>query len=249
MPTGRQRSRLRLAVAHHAGDDQVGVVEGRAIGVRQGVAQLAALVDRAGRLGRDVAGNAAGPGELAEQPVHAVPAALDGRKAFGVGALQIGVGHQTRSAVPRPDNVDHAEVVLDDQPVQVDVQEIEARRRAPVPQQPRLDVRHRQRDFEQRVLPQVDLTDGQIVRRPPVGIHARHQVGRQRGGVDQGLPHRRPAGGSGAIWFTNDLVCGRRFGRGSRRSERAGTRPAKTGSDEPKMERRGSPPSDTELSP
>ena len=62
---GRQRAGLGLAVADDAGDDQVRVVEGRAVGVRQRVAELAALVDRAGRLGRDVAGDAAGERELA----------------------------------------------------------------------------------------------------------------------------------------------------------------------------------------
>ena len=52
VPAGRQRAGLRLAVADDAGDDQVGIVEGRAVGVDQRVAQLAAFVDRARRLGR-----------------------------------------------------------------------------------------------------------------------------------------------------------------------------------------------------
>ena len=60
MPAGGQRPGLRLAVAHDAGHDQVGVVEGRAVGVRQGVAQFTAFVDRAGRFRGDVAGDAAG---------------------------------------------------------------------------------------------------------------------------------------------------------------------------------------------
>ena len=38
---------LGLAVADHAGDEQVGVVERRAEGVDERVAELAALVDRA----------------------------------------------------------------------------------------------------------------------------------------------------------------------------------------------------------
>ena len=58
---------LGLAVADHAGDEQVGVVEGRAEGVDEHVAELAALVDRAGRRHADVARDAARRGELAEQ--------------------------------------------------------------------------------------------------------------------------------------------------------------------------------------
>ena len=67
MPAGRQRAGLRLAVADDAHHDQVRVVERGAVRVRQRVAELAALVDRARRLRRDVAGHAAGEGELAEQ--------------------------------------------------------------------------------------------------------------------------------------------------------------------------------------
>ena len=67
MPARRERPGLGLAVADHAGDQEVGVVERRAKGVRERVAELAALVDRAGRLGRGVARDAAGEGELPEE--------------------------------------------------------------------------------------------------------------------------------------------------------------------------------------
>src|SRR5437899_2368999 len=60
MPARRQRSSFRLAVADDAGDDQIGVVEGRSVGVRDGIAELAAFVYRTGRLRRYVAGDAAG---------------------------------------------------------------------------------------------------------------------------------------------------------------------------------------------
>ena len=54
MPARRKRASLRLAVADHAEDLQVGVVEGGAVGMRERVPQLAALVDRSGRLRRVV---------------------------------------------------------------------------------------------------------------------------------------------------------------------------------------------------
>ena len=71
MPAGGERAGLGLAVADDAGDDQVGVVERRAEGVAEAVAELAPLVDRARRLGRDVAGDAAGERELREEPLQA----------------------------------------------------------------------------------------------------------------------------------------------------------------------------------
>ena len=60
VPRGRQRSGLRFAVAHDRRDDQLRIVESRAAGVRQDVSQLAAFVDRARRLRRAMAANAAG---------------------------------------------------------------------------------------------------------------------------------------------------------------------------------------------
>ena len=68
LPRALQRPGLGLAVADHAGDQQVGVVEGGAEGVHERVAELTALVDRARGRDADVAGDAAGRRELADQP-------------------------------------------------------------------------------------------------------------------------------------------------------------------------------------
>src|ERR1043166_4428238 len=67
MPAGRQWAGLGLAVADDAGHDQVRVVEGGAVSVREGVPQLAALVNGARRLGGNVTRNTAGEAELLEQ--------------------------------------------------------------------------------------------------------------------------------------------------------------------------------------
>ena len=72
VPARGQRAGLGLAVADHAGHQQAGIVERRAEGVRERVAQLAPFVDRAGRLRGHVAGDSAGKGELREQPLHAL---------------------------------------------------------------------------------------------------------------------------------------------------------------------------------
>ena len=52
MPARGQRSGLRLAVTDGTSHDQFGVVKGRSVGMAQCVAQFAAFVDRARRLGR-----------------------------------------------------------------------------------------------------------------------------------------------------------------------------------------------------
>ena len=103
VPAGGQRPRLRLAVADDAGDDQVGIVKGRAVGVRQGVAQLAAFVDGAGRLRGDVAGDAAGERELGEEPFQSVLVLADVGVDLAVRPFEVGVGHQRRPAVPGPE--------------------------------------------------------------------------------------------------------------------------------------------------
>ena len=59
MPARGQRPGLGLAVADDAEDDEIAVVERRPERVDEGVAELAALVDRARRLRRDVAADAA----------------------------------------------------------------------------------------------------------------------------------------------------------------------------------------------
>ncbi|HEV7137710.1 MAG TPA: hypothetical protein VGN43_13820, partial [Steroidobacteraceae bacterium] len=46
VPAGGERPGLGLAVADHAGDQQIRVVEGSAEGVRQRIPELAALVNR-----------------------------------------------------------------------------------------------------------------------------------------------------------------------------------------------------------
>ena len=131
VPAGGQRAGLGLAVADDAGDDQVRVVERRAEGMAQAVAELAPLVDRARCLGRGVAGDAARERELLEEPLHArhVLARRPGRSRCR--SLQVGVADQRRPAVARARDVDHVQVVILDDPVQVDVDEVLAREWCP----------------------------------------------------------------------------------------------------------------------
>ena len=200
VPAGGERTRLRLAVAHDGGDDEAGVVEGRAVGVRQRVAELAALVDRAGGFGRDVARNAAGEAELLEQPLHPLRVLADLRIHLRVGALEVGLRHHGRTSVPGPDHVDHVEVALADQAVEVHVDEVEAGRRAPVPEQAGLHVLAPQRLVEQGVVEQVDLAHGEVVRGTPVRVDPGQQVGSER---TAWLPAGRPLVSAGACrWLS-----------------------------------------------
>ena len=170
VPARRQRPGLGLAVADDAADEQVGVVVGGAVRVRERVPELAALVDRAGRLGRGVARDPARERELAEQLAQPVLARADVRVELGVRALEVGVRDDPRPAVARPGDVDRVQLPGADRAVQVHPDQVQAGRRAEVPEQPRLDVLGAQRLAEQRVVEQVDLPDRQVVRRAPVGV-------------------------------------------------------------------------------
>ena len=66
VPAGGKGARLGLAVADDAANEQIRVVEGGAVGMRQRIAEFAALMDRTGSLGCDMAGDAAREAELAE---------------------------------------------------------------------------------------------------------------------------------------------------------------------------------------
>ena len=72
----------------------------------------------------------------------------------------------------RAGDVDRVEVARADRAVQVRVEEVQPGRRAPVAEQPRLDVLEAQRLAQQRVVEQVDLPDRQVVRGAPVGVEA-----------------------------------------------------------------------------
>ena len=119
VPAGGQRPGLGLAVTDYAGHDEVGVVERGAVRVGQGVAQLAALVNGAGRLRGDVAGHPAREGELVEQPAHPGQVTRDARVDVAVAAVQPGVRECGRAAVARADHVHHVQAVGDDRPVEV----------------------------------------------------------------------------------------------------------------------------------
>ena len=110
--------------------------------------------------------------ELAEQPAQPGLVRGDLRVDLGVGALEVDVGDDRRAAVAGAGDVEDVVAGLADQPVEVGVDEVQAGRGAPVAEQARLDVLGPQRLAQQRVVLQVDLGDGQVVGRLPVGEQA-----------------------------------------------------------------------------
>src|SRR5215510_12260698 len=67
--------------------------------------------------------------------------------------------------------VDHVEIVLLDNAIEMHVDKIEARCRSPMSQQSRLDVFQREGLLEEGIIKEINLADGQVVRRPPIRIH------------------------------------------------------------------------------
>ena len=186
VPAAGQRPGLGLAVADHARHEQVRVVERRPVGVHHRVAELAALVDRAGRLRGRVRRDAAGEGELPEQPGHPRRVLGDAGVELAVGALQVGVGHHPGPAVTGTADVDGVQVLVPYDPVEVGVDQVQAGRGAPVAEQPRLDVLRAKGFGQQRVAEQVDLPHRQVVGSAPPGVDGVEFGCGQRPGLSHG---------------------------------------------------------------
>src|SRR5919198_315629 len=186
MPARGERARLGLSVADNAGDDQVGVVECSAERMRERVAELAAFVDRAGRLGRGVARDSARKRELAEQLPQALFVLRHMRIELAVRAFEVGIRDDSRATMAWTRDVDRVQVAGADCAVDVDVDKVEARRRAEVTEQPRLHVLRPQRLAQERVVEQVDLPDREVVGRAPVRVEQPQLLPRDRAGRNGG---------------------------------------------------------------
>ena len=117
-----------------------------------------------------MAGNAAGKGELLEQALHASFAGANIWIYLAVGSFEIGVGNYGWPAMTRTSDIHHVQVMFFYDPVQMDINKVQPRRRPPVAKKPGFDVFLGQRRFEQRVIVEIDLTDREVVGSPPVGV-------------------------------------------------------------------------------
>ena len=184
LPRCRQRTGLGLAVADHAGHQQVGVVERGTGGVGERVAEFAALVDAARGLHTDVARYSPGSRELPHQRGQAVQVSGDPGIDLAVGTVEIGVREQRGPTVTGPGHIQAVRAGVADQPVEQRVDHRQTRTGAPVAEQARFDVGNCQRITQQRIGLQVDLGNRQVVRRRPptqiqrtvvLGIGRRHR--------------------------------------------------------------------------
>src|SRR3954468_14374142 len=120
-----------------------------------------------------MAGDAVRPGELPKQPLQSITVALDIGIPLRVRAFEIAVRHQPRTAMTGTDDVDHVQVALLYEPIQVNIDEIKAGRGAPMSEQTGFDVLALKRTLQQWIVLQIDLPDAEVVRGAPIRIHFR----------------------------------------------------------------------------
>ncbi len=128
-------------------------------------------MDGAGRLRRDVAPDVPWERELLEELLHPFRILALVRIDLRVRPFEIRRPQDPRCTVARSGHEDHVEILLEDQPIQVHPDEGQCGARAPVAEEPVLDVLRLQRLPEQRVVLEEDHPYGQVVARPPVRVH------------------------------------------------------------------------------
>src|SRR5262249_12946176 len=147
VPRRRQSCGLRFAVTDDSGNNQVRVIEGCSAGMREDVPQLAPFVYRTGCFRCAVAADPAGKGKLLKERAQPLFVFTLVGVDFGVASFQIHGTNHAWSSMPRPGKIDHVQIILLDEPVQVDVNERQPWTRSKMPQKPVLDVLWLQRLF------------------------------------------------------------------------------------------------------
>ena len=137
-------------------------------------------MDRARSLGCGVARYPARKGELPEEPAEPVLAQADLRIDLAVGAFEVGVRHDPRATVAWTGHVNRVQATPADRAVQVRVDQVQARGRAEVAEQPWLHVLRLERLAQERVVEKVDLSDREVVGGPPVRVDPAQLLGGKR---------------------------------------------------------------------
>ena len=118
-----------------------------------------------------MARDSARKGELPEELPQPFLIPSDVGVNFAVRAFEISVRYGRRAAVARTEDIDGIESPVADHPVHMRVDEVQPRCRSPVAEQARLHIFGPERVFQQWVVEQVDLTDRDVVRGPPVRVN------------------------------------------------------------------------------
>src|SRR6202041_4205063 len=179
MPGGCKRTGLRLAIAHGDGDNEIGIIERRSISMRDGVAKLAAFVNRTRRFWGAVRSDSSGKRELPEKLEQARFVATLVGIDLGVVAFEIAIGKCGGRAMTGAGEVYNIQVVLSDEPVQMNPNQRLAGIGSPVTKKPILDVFPLQRFTQKRIRAQVDHACRQIIASSPVGMNLPQFFGRK----------------------------------------------------------------------
>src|SRR5208283_5183720 len=131
LPSCRQGARFRFTVTYDAGHNQIGIVERGTEGMAERVPQLATFVNRPRRRRRNMTGNPAGKRELHEQLLEPGFVLSDVWINLTVGAFEVSIAYQRRAAVTGTGDVEHVQVILLDDSVQMHIDKILARRSTP----------------------------------------------------------------------------------------------------------------------
>src|SRR6516165_2955574 len=102
-------------------------------------------------------GNPSRKRKLCKQALHTCLVGRDVWIHFAVCPFEISIGDQRWAAMAWASDINHVEIIFLDDPVQMNVDEIQSWRGAPMPQEPRLDVILGQRSPEQWIVVKVDL--------------------------------------------------------------------------------------------
>src|SRR5271156_5621550 len=124
---GSERSGFRFAITHRRGNDQLWIVESGATGVGEHIAELSAFMNRSWRFRSAVAADSAGERELLEELAQAVNVLAFLGINLRICPLQIRWTQDPRRAVTRAGEKNHVEIVLFDQPIQMNIHERQAR--------------------------------------------------------------------------------------------------------------------------
>src|SRR5581483_3271556 len=115
-----------------------------------------------------------------KQLAHAFDVPTHCRIYLGVGAFKINVRNYCRTAVSRTRQKDHVSVMLSDQSIEVYIHQVQTWRCPPMTKQARLDVLRLERLTQQRIFLQVNLPDGEVIRRVPVPLDPVEKFERER---------------------------------------------------------------------
>jgi hypothetical protein len=99
--------------------------------------------------------------------MQSVSAALNRRIPLGVRSFEVAVRNDARTAMAETDDVDHVEIIVLDQPVEMNIEEIKSCCRPPMTEQTGLDMFKLEGCFKQRIILRIDLPNRRIVRRAP----------------------------------------------------------------------------------